>query len=375
MFENLYHYSVGNKKTFYKVEAIMWANENNEQVNFNVPTWMENLPIHVEPEESLQELCRRSALRIRQQYEYVRLWFSGGIDSTYMLEAFIDNKIHIDEIITVGSGIPESDWEIDKVATPYLKKLHSKIPNTKITVKKATMAEYKDWYSNDYFFENHKSIGKNEGYWSMRLGRKHQSIHLLDSPRGTVNVVAMDKPNIIFKNGEWYAFYMDTKYDNQLGDGNQSFHLFYDDDPLIFTKQCQLLKKAIMNYTSDENEWNKFCFSQDEKYQIIRNGCVRNNDGKFRKFILKTPIGIGEKEFEAESYKESRALKFMATNYPEFYKKYLNGVDYLNSIGDGKWFNKGNAKLADVGIFAPFKSLDTNSTKTVDELFPNGFKI
>ena len=374
MFENHYHYSIGKRKTLHKLESIMWAIEKNEPIRFHVPSWMEKTPTHIEPEESLEQLCIRSAIRIREEYKYVKLWFSGGIDSTYMLDIFVNNNIHIDEIITVGSGVPNSDWEIDDVASPYLKSITKNIPKTKITVKKPSIEEYKDWYKKDYFFENHRDIGKVEGFYSMRLGRKLQSIHLYDTVKGTVNVVAMDKPCILYRNGEWYAFFLDTFHDNQVADEyNNAYHLFYNDDPLIFTKQCHLLKKAIVNGIKDKAEYNKVCFSTAEKYQSLRNNCVRTIDGKPRKFILKTPIGTGEKEYEAEGYKESQALKYMAENHPAFYKKWLHGIKDLNSIGAGKYFNKQNARFGDVGVFADFKSLDTNSTKKIDQLYPNGF--
>ena len=113
MFDNHYHYSVGSKKTFEKLEAIMWATEKNLPIKYHTPARMAKVPTHIEPEEDLDTLCRNSAEKIRAEYNYVRIWFSGGIDSTYMLDTFVDNNIHIDEIVTVGSGVPRSDWEID----------------------------------------------------------------------------------------------------------------------------------------------------------------------------------------------------------------------------------------------------------------------
>ena len=39
-----------------------------------------------------------------------------------------------------------------------------------------------------------------------------------------------------------------------------------------------------------------------------------------------------------------------------------------------KWFNQGNPTLGTVGVFSKFYCLNEKDTKTVDELFPNGFK-
>ena len=375
MFENHYHYSVGSRKTFEKLEAIMWATEKNLPIKYHTPEWMTKVPSHIEPEEDLDTLCRRSAEKIRAEYNYVRLWFSGGIDSTYMLNTFIDNNIHIDEIVTVGSGVPRADWEIDTVATPYLNKIRKLIPNTKITIKKPNVNDYKDWYRNDYFFENHSKIGKSEGFYSMRLGRKLQSIQLYKNLRRTVNLVAFDKPCLIYRNNEWYTFFLDTFLDIQVGDRDNVYHLFYNDDPLVFTKQCHILKRTILKHIKDPAEYNQVCFNQAEKYQTLRNGCVRSRQGQPQQFILKSDIGVGEPGYEADSFKESESLKFLHKFYPKLYKKWLQGIDYLNMIGGGKWFNKNNARLGDVGVFADFKSIDTNSIKTVDDLYPNGFTL
>ena len=53
-----------------------------------------------EPKESLKELCKQHAQYIRDSYDYVILYFSGGSDSTTVLNSFLDNDIKIDEIIT-----------------------------------------------------------------------------------------------------------------------------------------------------------------------------------------------------------------------------------------------------------------------------------
>lgn len=53
----------------------------------------------IEPSESFKELCKQRALQIRESYDYVVLHFSGGSDSTTVLNSFIENKIPIDEIV------------------------------------------------------------------------------------------------------------------------------------------------------------------------------------------------------------------------------------------------------------------------------------
>ena len=73
--------------------------------------------------------------------------------------------------------------------------------------------------------------------------------------------------------------------------------------------------------------------------------------------------------------KESIAKEFIHDNFPGVWKMYTNGIKNLNDAQNGRWFTDKNAELGPIGIFADFKSLDRNVIKTVDDLYPNGFKV
>lgn len=97
---------------------------------------------------SLNELYRLRAQQLRDKYSYLVLAFSGGGDSTNMLNAFINNNIHLDEVVvhwprqsTAGRYTPNlstdatnysSEW--DYLVEPKLKTLATVAPRTKITI-------------------------------------------------------------------------------------------------------------------------------------------------------------------------------------------------------------------------------------------------
>ena len=70
-----------------------------EDVSFNNYSWS------IEPGTPLKQLQKERALQLRDTYDYIKLWFSGGADSTTMLNTFLDNNIHIDEIGVYRSSI------------------------------------------------------------------------------------------------------------------------------------------------------------------------------------------------------------------------------------------------------------------------------
>ena len=96
----------------------------------------------------LLELYRRRAQQLREKYSYLVLAFSGGGDSTNVLDSFVLNKIHLDEVVvhwprhlTAGRYTPNlssdptnmcSEW--DYLVEPKLKWLEKAAPKTKITI-------------------------------------------------------------------------------------------------------------------------------------------------------------------------------------------------------------------------------------------------
>jgi hypothetical protein len=96
----------------------------------------------------LTEWYRRRAQQLREKYDYLLLTFSGGGDSTNVLDSFILNNIHLDEVmvwwprhLTAGKYVPNpsedaknysSEW--DYLIEPKLKWLEKVAPRTKITI-------------------------------------------------------------------------------------------------------------------------------------------------------------------------------------------------------------------------------------------------
>ena len=86
------YYKVGDFKTYSKIEAIEISNKLktpsqwyfNENVYSKI-NWLE------EPSVDLWELYKQRARQIRENYDYVVLWYSGGSDSHNMLNAWIDS--------------------------------------------------------------------------------------------------------------------------------------------------------------------------------------------------------------------------------------------------------------------------------------------
>ena len=93
------YYTVGSYKTYSKVEALEYHAQNKHAVQWHYnPEVYNNFDWTVEPPGSLDNWYRARALQIREQYDYLVIWYSGGADSDNILNTFVKNNIFIDEI-------------------------------------------------------------------------------------------------------------------------------------------------------------------------------------------------------------------------------------------------------------------------------------
>ena len=120
-------------------QPVKWHFNDEVYNNFNWRSRL-NLPI--------TELYRIRAQQLRDKYDYLILWFSGGADSTTALQSFVDNNIHLDEVMiawpctrTQGKYTPSFDPSAENIVSewdysikPQLEWLSKNHPNVKITI-------------------------------------------------------------------------------------------------------------------------------------------------------------------------------------------------------------------------------------------------
>ena len=158
------YYEVGNKIFNYKIHALQEASRTGTPVHWNFNDevynnfdWTKRLNI------SLLEMYRLRAQQLRQKYKWLVVCWSGGGDSTTMLESFLDNGIHIDELLilwpvskSVGKYQPSLDTsnsnfmsEWDFSIKPRLDKLRAQYPKLNITIRDTFEDPPRDEYRDD----------------------------------------------------------------------------------------------------------------------------------------------------------------------------------------------------------------------------------
>jgi hypothetical protein len=142
------YYKVDNKIFSSKINAILEAQKTLADVSWNFYNHVfDNIDWTKEPVLSLDQLYKLRAQQIRDQYDYVIVMCSGGADSTNVVKSFLENNIHVDEIVAGApmSGLNNWNWndkdtsvnntisETRYALFPLLNEISVKYPNVKIT--------------------------------------------------------------------------------------------------------------------------------------------------------------------------------------------------------------------------------------------------
>jgi hypothetical protein len=220
-------------------------------------------------QENLDELYRRRAQQLRDSYDYLALYFSGGADSSNMLRAFLTNNIFIDEIVMqspepVKKTFNDKDTsdanvysEIPYSAVPILNELKNLIhPNTVIRYQDTSQGLI-ELFNHEDWFEQHPfgvTLALNP------LARQHTAftdahiLKLCDTGKRTAQLIGTDKPLLMYDGKDYYSYFLDvtalhappvdlTK--REISDKAYHTEFFYwtPDMPEIAIKQAQEVKQ------------------------------------------------------------------------------------------------------------------------------------
>jgi hypothetical protein len=206
-------YVVDGKIFYDKIAALVYADSVKKEVQWDYfndiffsADWA------VEPELSLDELYRIRAQQLRDKYDYIVIFCSGGADSTNVLYSFLKNGIHVDEVYAGApiSGLKQlnvnaMDTTTANVASetflaqiPILEKVKSEYPDLKITVNDYfdDMLNYKedDWLlgSSDWIHPSTKARYSLEKYDYLKK--------MIDQGKTVACIYGSNKPNVTFAN-------------------------------------------------------------------------------------------------------------------------------------------------------------------------------
>ena len=341
-----WHYICNNKKFVSKLELLREHKEFKQSMQFCVPEAYDNYDFTTPPKETLENLCKQKALDLRANNDKIVIWYSGGCDSHYVLDTFLKNNIKVDEIHMVKSGFSNADYEIEKYAIPFVKNL-----GIKTVVHEPTL----DYYEKRYV-ENKKQLGSANEYWHhFRLNNDFENLQHHDT-EGVAHVFGKEKPTLCFVDGKWYVYLLDVDVTPQPYQIN-----FFSDDPILHSKQCHMLIEEIQ-LMKNQSDYNKVTwYHEDQNFWNKSIGRYHNST-----FPLKEMMD------DTFNNKDAEAIKQAPSHIVDAWRNKNHAL--VEELG-ADVFNRGDPAMGTIGVFSKFYCLTEKSTKTVDELFPNGFKL
>ena len=247
-----------------------------------------------EPFEDLDTLYTLRAKQLRDEYEYLVLCFSGGTDSTHVLETFYYNNIHIDEIVSVGALSQDNSENSSENMNMLIRS--NVIPRLKgydLSKTKITVVDFSKYYHNPYQFS---LVQKYRHEWPKYTGSYRSPYNLLwydfkkilgkDNKKNTAVIMASDKVKIDFINNRPGVIFSDLAFTSLGGfshDENYRRVNFYTDYTDIASKILRKQAHTLMKI---------YDISQENYHKIA------NDEQNFAKFFYKykdSPVFISEK--------------------------------------------------------------------------------
>jgi len=262
------YWKVNDKCFFNKAECLRYASSiKNYNVTFHFfDEVYKTLDWSKEPIEDLDELYRRRAQQLRDKYEYLILWFSGGEDSKNILDVFLKNNIKLDEICAyapvkaldklrhyfdVNNKSPEFViFEYEQAVVPVLNSLKNTNPEIKISIFDYTERSIECILSGNV----HAFTKGGYNFSTQFVGGRMIHEHAVKLNRKLCNILGTDKPRIILnpytqKFGQVFHDLTGSLADSDVGYSNlDSFTegFYYTPDmPEITLKQSKVIKRNL----------------------------------------------------------------------------------------------------------------------------------
>jgi hypothetical protein len=263
-------YTVGNLKFYSKFDAATTSGATGQPMSWNFNDELYSLHDWTsEPVDSLPELYRRRAQQLRDEYDYLVLWYSGGADSDNILDTFVNNNIPLDEAAGVvnyeATGDREGflNAEIYHLTVPKIEQIRNTsqpwLLHTLIDLAQPTM----DYFNNpnnkfDWIYQVSQYVNPNYMARAQIVKSNSRWMDMINAGKKVAFIWGIDKPKVIGINGQFTLVFRDVldsapiTYNQLNGTPGVFDEMFYwtPDLPEIVIKQAHVLKNFLKNLSA-----------------------------------------------------------------------------------------------------------------------------
>lgn len=257
------HYLVGNDLTpiYHLKLALEKRKTTNDRVRFNFhdKLFVSANPA-IEPQQSLLELYCERVRQIREKYDYVVLYYSGGADSHNILKCFEYTDTKLDEIVSfVDSSYKSKDSkissEIYRVALPEVIQYQQKYPECKYSLIEIRDVQTKLFNDPAFKFDLYQDTTYHltpfgiMHYYGLYYEDRFHRMHKQGKKVGVVQ--GIDKVRLHHVNGKWafsmhdWSSYFGQKHYFRNFPTYDEFFYWSPDLPSLAIKQAHVAAKYM----------------------------------------------------------------------------------------------------------------------------------
>ena len=314
-----------------KFQAFAEVNNQSHLVQFYYANSVfENLEWTREPSQSWKQMLVQRAHQIREDFEYIRMWYSGGSDSQTMLDVFLEEKIHIDEICChLVSPIDDfssyNNLEQNQVAIPFLEHIKNSIPKTKITINRLGRKHFDCVFTENWLYDNFDMSMIQDQPDSLY---KSDIVQELDCT--FCDLQGGDKPVLLKENDNYFCLMVDETFAPRINSKYVEEFFTSPNFPQLHLKQCHMLinylKEKYPNHASGVVDVQ--LRKEAEQQTGTRNPLYRN-------------IDQGKEFSNVVGNKSDNLLAQAKKNNKKIYDKWTRSLEYEGSRHTHR-FNNGN---------------------------------
>lgn len=354
------YYLCGSTIFYNKFQALLYGQSNNCGVEFRFnDDVFSKYNWAVEPTLSLDQLYAQRAKELRDSYDYLVVHFSGGYDSGNILETFVKNNIHVDEIYIRGSASTSVDQynitssanqyaEIKLIAKPlaeYVKEHY--MPHVKITIQDTVSHVINHWSGSTNWIDTMDITDFSPStIIKTTLDDLNVDYKKLTSAGKTVaHIIGMEKPDMYYSNGQYYTRFLDKFSAVHIPHRSEKYELPLHLEPFYWApscaemiiKQCHAIKNYITAHQLDPA--TVFKLKGTEKHHFLGK-IIYNRTFPMPFYPDKSPTEIREPDY----------FFFKDTN-ASYYQNWKKGIDYIRASLPSQWVHDSVAQGI-VGIYS-----------------------
>lgn len=227
----------------------------------------------VEPEQSLESLYLKRARELRERYDYLIIYYSGGCDSHNMVMSFLNQGLKIDEIVVhhVDEGIellenyglditsakmqPLTETKFQVV--PRLKEISTIDPSIKIKMfdtSQKTIDTFSSSQSGDWVLKVREELNPiDSSKYNFTCFDEYKKA--IETNKKIGILVGLDKPSLKIEDGKIHLVFLDRRFNINLfyteveKYSNAQLEFFYSSPDAcdLICKQAHSLKNWILS--------------------------------------------------------------------------------------------------------------------------------